>query len=75
MMGEWREVISVIPGWSVEHFKFQIREEGRPGGPAKIKGILPPVQIQTRAAQKQLNGSGNDECKPLDKQENEIFSQ
>ncbi len=29
-------------------------EEGRPGGPAKIEGIVTPVQPQTKAAQKQL---------------------
>ena len=51
--GEIGQVISEIPGRGFGHFKFQTPEEGRPGGPAKIKGILTPVQ-QTKTAQQQL---------------------
>ncbi len=48
------QVISEIPGRGFDRFKFQTPDEGRSGGPAKIEGILTPVQTQTKAAQKQL---------------------
>ena len=51
---EIEQVTSEIPGQGFGHFEFQTPEEGRLGGPAKIKGILTPVQPQTKAAQKQL---------------------
>ena len=45
------QVISKIPGWGFRHFKFQTPEEGRPGGSAKIKGILTLIQPQIKAAE------------------------
>ena len=49
---ELRQVIDEIRGFG--QFKFQIPEERRPGIPAKIKGIVTPVQPQTKVAQKHL---------------------
>ena len=48
------QVIGEIWGRSFRYFKFQIPEEGRPGGPAKINEILTSIQPQTKAAQEQL---------------------
>ncbi len=48
------QVISEIPGQGLGLFKFQTPEEGRSGSPAKIEGILTPVQPQTKTAQKLL---------------------
>ena len=43
---DWRldRSFSKISGQGFGHLKFQTPEEGRPCGPAKIKGILTPVQ-------------------------------
>ena len=49
--GKVGQVISEIPGRGFGHFKIQTPEEGRPGGPAKIEGILTPVQLQTKVLQ------------------------
>ena len=55
--GKVGQIISEIPGRGFAHFKFQTPEEGRPGGAAKIKGILTPVQLQTTAVNQAASGS------------------